>query len=301
MYSEIDQVHLHFGQDNVWLLNICLGIIMFGVALELRLSHFRDLLRAPKSALVAWASQLLLVPLLTLALLYVLHPVPSVALGMILVVCCPSGSVSNFLSLTARGNAALAVSLSTTFALFAPLTLPLMFSFWVSGYAPAATLSKTVSVGAVDMFRTVFLLLGLPLALGMTLSARLPQFAVRLSKPLRWISLLILLAFIGVSLVGNWQHFVPHAPFLVGIVALHNALALLGGYLFAQLFSLPEPDARTICLESGIHNTGLSLALVFSFFDGLGGMAMIAAWWGIWDMISGMALAHFWAKKTPAA
>ncbi|MEX2566550.1 MAG: hypothetical protein WD431_11450 [Cyclobacteriaceae bacterium] len=72
---------------------------------------------------------------------------------------------------------------------------------------------------------------------------------------------------------------------------MHNSLAYGGGYGLGQLFGLSLPDKKTITIETGIQNSGIALVLIFNFFDGLGGMAIIAGWWGIWDMISGLALA----------
>jgi BASS family bile acid:Na+ symporter len=293
----IDEVRLHFDPHDVGLLNICLALIMFSVALELRREHFVALRQQPRAALVAWLSQTLLIPLLTLLFLYLAQPLPGIGLGLILVVCCPSGSVSNFMSLQAKGNAALAVSLTALFALLAPITLPLLFGLWSKCYLPAADLLRSVSVNSADMFRTTFWVMGLPLLLGILVAERYTVLAGQLSRFMRPLSLLILALFIIVALRANWSVFVPYAWQIALPVALLNAASMVLAYGFAQLFRLSEPDRRTITIESGIHNTGLSLALIFSFFDGLGSMALIAAWWGIWDLVAGMLLVQYWQRK----
>ena len=81
------------------------------------------------------------------------------------------------------------------------------------------------------------------------------------------------------------------------MVFIHNAIALIAGYQIGRLFKLSIPDRRSIAIETGIQNSGLGLILIFSFFEGLGGMAIVAAWWGIWHIISGLSLATFWSKN----
>lgn len=292
----IDQVRLHFDPHDIGLLNLCLGLIMFSVALELRRSHFVSLAARPRSVAVALVSQSLLIPLITLVYLYAVRPLPGIALGLLLVACCPSGSVANFMSLRAGGNGALAVSLTALFALLAPLSLPLLFGFWSGGYAPAADLLRSIAVDSTDMLRTTLCVLGLPLLAGMFVSERFSALAVRLSRVMRPLSLLILGLFIALALRANWSVFVPYAGQIAVPVALLNGLGMAGGYGLARLCRLSEPDCRTISIESGVHNTGLSLALIFGFFDGLGSMALIAAWWGIWDLISGLLLAQYWRR-----
>lgn len=294
----IDEVRLHFDPNDVGLLNICLAIIMFSVALELRRSYFIDLIKQPRSAIAAWLSQTILIPLITLLFLYIAQPLPGIALGLLLVVCCPSGSVSNFMSLRAGGNAALAVSLTALFALLAPISLPLLFAAWSSCYAPATDLLKSVSVNSLDMFRTTFWVMALPLLLGIGIAERYTALAMRLSKFMNPLSLLILALFIGVALHANWSIFVPYSLQIAVPVAILNAISMLAAYWFTKLLRLPQADRRTITIESGIHNTGLSLALIFTFFDGLGSMALIAAWWGIWDLITGMLLTQYWRYRS---
>lgn len=81
------------------------------------------------------------------------------------------------------------------------------------------------------------------------------------------------------------------------MVLVHNGVGLLGGFGFAKLMKLPKLDARAISIETGIQNSALALILIFNFFDGKGGMALIAAWWGIWHILSGLTLAAFWSRR----
>ncbi|HEY1104998.1 MAG TPA: bile acid:sodium symporter family protein, partial [Agromyces sp.] len=114
----------------------------------------------------------------------------------------------------------------------------------------------------------------------------------------RWISLAALVGFIVIALVGNWAIFMAYIGVVLVAVFLHDAVALGLGYASARIGGLGVRDRKAITFEVGIRNSGLGLGLVFAFFGGLGGMAVVAGWWGIWDIIAGLAVASFWARHT---
>ena len=130
----LDQVKLHFNEQSVLIMNICIGFVMFGVALELKVSDFKKILENPRGIAAGMVSQFILLPLLTFLLVLLIDPMPSIALGMILVASCPGGNISNMLSLLAKGNAALSVSLTAFSTLLAIVMTPLNFSLWSSLY-----------------------------------------------------------------------------------------------------------------------------------------------------------------------
>lgn len=300
MFMEnIDAVRLHFSPASLWILNFCLGFIIFGVALELKIKHFRTVFSQPKIAAIALAAQLVVMPLITLFMVFLFKPMPSMALGMFLVAACPSGSVANFISLNAKANAALSVSLTASFTMLAPLITPAVFAFWGSLYPPAAELMRSIQINLFEMFFTVLLVLGIPLLAGLYISEKHNVIAEKISPVIKKISLAIFFVVILAALASNFEYFIKYIHLVAFLVFVHNSLGFGSGYLFARIFGLSEYDARTISIEAGIHNTGLGLMLIFSFFNGLGGMAIIAAWWGIWDMIAGLALSYYWSKRPP--
>jgi BASS family bile acid:Na+ symporter len=297
----IDEVQLRFSPESLLLLNAILGLVMYGVALEIRPDDFRRIARAPRAALVGVGSQFLALPGLTFLLLLILRPDPSIALGMILVAACPGGNVSNFIALLSRGNAALSVSLTAVATVAAVFMTPLNFAFWAGQYAPASALLKEVSLSVTDMAITAVFLLGAPLVLGMLTARFLPRFTAKVQKPLRLLSLLALAAFIVVALKNNFDYFLAYIHVIALLVLVHNAVAFACGYGLGTLFRLEERDRRSITIETGIQNSGLALVLIFNFYAGLGGMALIAALWGIWHLIAGSALAMFWSRRPPEA
>lgn len=293
--NSFDAVRLNFSQDSLWLLNICLGIIMFGVALGISMNDFRAILRKPKPAVVGMISQFILLPTVTVLLVLVIKPAPSIALGMILVAACPGGNISNFFSQAAGGNAALSVSLTAVSTGLAIIFTPFNLELWGSLYEPTRLLLREVEVSPWEVFRTVVQILLIPLMLGMWLNHYRPRLAIIMVRVLRPLSMVIFIGFVAIAFSNNIDVFLRFIGLIILLVLVHNAVALGSGYLIARLTGLDKADRKTLSIETGIQNSGLALLLIFSFFDGLGGMAIIAGWWGIWHIISGMALSWYWS------
>ena len=295
--TDIDAIRLNFSPESLMLLNAILSIVMFSIALDLRVSDFRALVRAPKALVTGMISQFLVLPALTFVMLSLTNPQPSIALGLILVAACPGGNISNFITHRAGGNAALSVSMTGIATVAAILFTPLNVAFWGNLYAPTRDLLRETTLDPVSIAITVFFMLILPLILGIVLNSRRPALAGRIRKPLQTLSMVIFIGFIVLALAANWSFFLGYVGAVAALVVLHNALALSGGYATATLMGLSDYDRRAITIETGIQNSGLGLVLIFAFFGGLGGMAVAAAFWGVWHAISGLALASLWSRR----
>lgn len=293
----VDAAVLNFSETTLTLLNVLIGFIMFGVALDIRVEDFRRIVRDPRGPAIGLAAQFLLLPALTFVLVGIINPSASVALGMILVAACPGGNFSNFLTSYARGNSALSVSMTAVSTLLAIVMTPFNLQFWGSRTEGARDIITDVSLEPIDLMVTIVLILGLPLALGMLTRSRYPDVADRMRRPMRYFSLTAFFSFILFALIGNWSFFIEFIGVFALVVAAQNAVALGIGYLSATGARLPEYDRRAITMEVGIQNSALALVIVFTFFDGLGGMAVIAAWWGIWHLIAGLTLGTFWSRR----
>jgi bile acid:Na+ symporter, BASS family len=297
MIETIDDIQIHFNSDNLWLVNLTLSLVMFGVALDIKMSDFTNLLKSPKVVIIGIISQFILIPLVTFLLIIIIKPYPSVALGMIMVAACPGGNISNFMTKLARGNTALSVSLTAFASLAALVMTPLNFAIWGSFYEPTSEILKAVEVRPLEVAKFVLLILGIPLVIGMVVKNYHPNFASKLSGILKPVSILIFLSFIIVAFYNNLDVFLKHIHYVLLLVLLHNAVLYLVGFYFAKLNKLSYLDQKTLTIETGIQNSGLGLLLVFSFFDGLGGMALLVAFWAIWDIVSGLLIAYFWSDK----
>ncbi|TQF00902.1 MAG: bile acid:sodium symporter family protein [Spiribacter salinus] len=296
----MDEAVLNFSASSLMLLNAILAIVMFSIAIDLKLADFRVLVKAPKPLIVGLVSQFLLLPAMTFLLVLVAQPQASVALGLILVAACPGGNISNFITHRAGGNAALSVSMTGFATIGAIVLTPLNIAFWGSLYEPSAQILRATAIDPVSVAITVGFMLVLPLVLGVTLNARRPELAARLRGPLQWLSMGIFVAFVVLALAANWSLFLAFAGGIAALVIVHNALGLAGGFTLATLAGLSQFDRRAVTIETGIQNSGLGLVLIFGFFGGLGGMAIVAAFWGIWHAISGLALAGLMSRRAAA-
>lgn len=313
-FKTLDSIRLNFSPDNLLIMNLTIAFIMFGVALELKPAHFKNLALNPKAAIVGAVSQFILMPLLTfiLALLFRNYITPTIGLGMILVASCPGGNVSNFFSALARGNVALSVSLTAISDFGAILITPFNFAFWgtmfTKAYAllNASELVRPLEIPLMHVLQTVVILLGIPLTLGMIINLYMPKFTEKILIHVKRVSLFAFAAIIAVMFMKNWDYFLQYIKFIFIIVFIHNSLALTLGYSFASVFRLQKRDRKTISIETGIQNSGLALILLFNpkIFPpeiAVGGMAFIAAWWGLWHLIAGLTMGGIWSgfRLTP--
>ncbi len=267
---------------------------MFGVALKLTLSDFKMVLAEPIGTLAGTISQFLVLPFLTFVLIWIVEPRPSFALGMMMVAACPGGNISNFFSALSKGNIALSVSLTAISSVLAIVMTPINLSFWASLYPPTAELLTEVSLNFWDVLQTIITILGIPIVLGMTVRHKFPEWAIKLQPYFHKLSIVIFAAIVILAFSANIDLFLEYIYLVIFLVFAHNAIALTAGYQMGRIFKLPDADKRSLAIETGIQNSGLGLLLIFAFFEGLGGMAIVAAWWGIWHIISGFSIAYWW-------
>ena len=295
--QQLDNVQINFDTNALWVLNIALALVMFGVALGISISDFKNLIKQPKPVLIGILSQFVLLPFVTFVFILLVKPQPSIALGMIIVAACPGGNISNFMTHLAKGNTALSVSLTACATFLAMVITPFNFQFYGNLYQPTAEILKNIQLEPFELVKLVILILGIPLILGMLLRLKNEMLANKLAKILKPLSIVIFIAIVILAFSKNIEVFnnYIHHVLLIGIS--HNILAITIGFLVARMFKLSFKNQKTLAIETGIQNSGLGLLLIFTFFDGIGGMAILAAFWGIWHIISGLLLAWFWSNK----
>ncbi|MBD8036185.1 bile acid:sodium symporter family protein [Solibacillus sp. A46] len=295
----IDSIQINFNETALLIMNIVIGFIMFGVALDLQVSDFKRSLKTPKPALIGLACQFFLLPAITFVLVSIIQPIPSIALGLFLVASCPGGNLSNFLTHYAKGNTPLSISMSAISTVIAIVMTPLNTMFWASMYGPTKEIMTSFSINVVDMFTTIFFMLGLPLIAGMYIRKIMPKFAARFNQIMMKLSIIIFVLFVIVMVANNFDAFIDNVGVVVWVVIIQNALAISIGYFASRALKVVDRDRRAIAIEVGIQNSGLGLVLIFNFFGGLGGMALVAAFWGIWHIISGLIIATYWSRRSP--
>jgi BASS family bile acid:Na+ symporter len=314
MYEQLlnlDDVRINFSAAGMHVVNIVLAFVMFGVALGIRLQTFKSIFLYPKSAIVGLFSQLVALPAITFLLVVIFNKfiTPMVAMGMILVASCPGGNISNFMSQLSKANTELSISLTAITTALSTIMTPFNFSFWGKLYVnfinkQAGHALQELHIDNFQMFETVFILLGLPLLLGILTMKFLPKIAEKLKKPLQYFSILFFIAMVVMAFSNNFDLFLKYIFYIFILVFIHNLIALSTGYGLASLFRLPHINRRTLSIETGIQNSGLGLILLFNpkIFPpdiAIGGMLFVTAWWGIWHIISGLTIAFYWSRRLP--
>lgn len=279
------------------ILSLVLATMVFSVALELRLDDFRRVAQAPRLVLIGQIPQFILLPGATWLATLLLDLPPNIEAAMILVACCPGGSLSNVVTHRGRGNTALSVSISAVAAVLALVLTPFNFTWMVSANPATAGWLRQLDIDASDIWWSLLALLALPMAMGLLCSHQLPALTARIRKPLGNFSLVMLLLFIVAGLIKERQ--LLNAALLpqVLIVVLHNAGGLLLGWLACKAFRVGERDMRAIVIEGGMQNSGLALGIIAVQFNSDLGMVIIASLWGMWHIVSGMTLAQLWRRK----
>ena len=307
--SAIDAINVTLNAGGMNTINIVLAFVMYGVALGIKPHMFVDVFKKPKSVVVGVCCQLILLPLLTFLLALLMDKAGwiswTMALGMILVASCPGGNISNFISSLSKANIELSVCLTAISTALAVFMTP--FNFWLYGnlflkFAAVHGEVPYLTIPLWDVFKTIFILLGIPLTLGILTSHYLPKVAEKLKKPFQYVSVVFFLVMVVLSFMGNMEAFLKCIKFIFVIVLIHNLLALSTGFSMATVFKLPRRDRRTLTIETGIQNSGLGLVLLLgtSIFAALpphGGMLVITAWWGVWHIISGLTVAAFFNRS----
>ena len=294
--DQFKDVKLDFSNDALFFMNLSLAIIMFGVAISININDFKEVIKNPRGIFAGVTSQFLLFPFITFLLILVLKPAAGLALGLLLVSACPGGNISNFFSLQSGGNVALSVSLTVFATFLSPFMTPFNFGFWGGQIDYLAPIIKHISIDYFELAKTVAIIMVIPLIVGMWTAYKFPAFVVKIGRPIRIISILILAAFIVVALGKNWAFFKDYYQYIIYLVFIHNALALLLGLAYGKLVTGKVRDAKTVSVETGIQNAGLGLIIVVTFFGGEGGMALIVAWWGIWNIIAGLIVAQIYKR-----
>jgi len=305
--AALDSLNVTLNLGGMNTINIVLAFVMYGVALGIKPRIFIEVFKKPKSVLLGMLCQLVLLPALTCILAILMNSwiSPMIGLGMILVAACPGGNISNFMSSLSKANIELSVSLTAISTALAVIMTPFNFWLWGTIYLSNAHVASEVPqlvIPLMEVFKTIFILLGIPLVLGILTSQYLPKVAEKLKKPFQWVSIVFFLVMVVLSFSSNINAFLKCIKYIFIVVLIHNLLALSIGFTVGSIFRVPRADRRTLTIETGIQNSGLGLVLllgtsIFANFPPHGGMLVITAWWGIWHIISGLTVATIFNKS----
>ena len=268
-----------------------LGIIMFGMGMTMTVADFKGVMQSPKAVLIGVAAQFMVMPGLAYALCKIFALPPQIAVGVILVGCCPGGTASNVITYMAKGNTALSVACTSVSTLIAPLLTPAVFYLLASQWIEINALSMLASILQVVLF---------PIALGLIARSLFRRQVEAYVQVMPLISVAAIVAIVAAIIGGSKGQILQSGLLILGIVMLHNGLGYLLGFWASRLFRLPYADCKAVSIEVGMQNSGLGVALAAAHFAASPLTALPSAIFSLWHNISGPALASYWAGRTEA-
>jgi bile acid:Na+ symporter, BASS family len=278
-------------------LSLVLALMVFSVALELKIDDFRRVAKAPKAVICGLIPQFILLPVGTWLATLALDLPPNVEAAMILVAACPGGSLSNVITHFGRGNTALSVSVSAVASVIALFATPFNFGWMIATNPATAGWLRALNLDASGIWVSLVLLLAIPMTLGLWVAHQFPALTAKIQKPLANFSLIALLAFIVIGLIKERQLLTLGLLPMLAIVIAHNASGLFFGWITSVLMGVSERDRRAVMIEGGMQNSGLALGIIALQFNSDLGMVIIASLWGMWHIVSGLSLAFWWRRK----
>ena len=270
------------------LINPLLGVIMFGMGLTLDAEDFRVVFSRPRDVLVGCLAQFTVMPLLAFLLTKVFSLEPALAIGVILVGCCPGGTASNVITYLAKGDLALSVGMTTVSTLMAPILTPLLV--WLLA-------GETVEVHVVGMLLSILWVVILPVALGLLVKRFWPRSTERVAGYLPALSTLAICMIVLIVIAANAHKLLVGGWIILLVVVLHNVCGLAAGYLIGALLHLTPAKRRAISIEVGMQNSGLASSLATLHFAAYPLATIPGALFSVWHNISGAVVARIYAKK----
>lgn len=264
-----------------------LCIIMFGMGLTLKLSDFKPVFTHPKMIVIGELAQFIIMPAVAFLLCKVLNLPMELAIGVILVGCCPGGTASNVMCYLANGNVALSVAMTSVSTLLAPIVTPALVLL-LGG--------QDVEVNVIGMFLSIVQVVILPIGLGLAVNHFFGGFAKRIEPVLPKISTIAIAMIVGIVVSANAGKIKSCSLLVAMAVVLHNVFGLLLGYLLSLAFKLAPEDRKAISIEVGMQNSGLATSLAATHFAMYPMAAVPGALFSVWHNISGAITARIFKR-----
>ncbi|RKG45415.1 MULTISPECIES: bile acid:sodium symporter family protein [Acinetobacter] len=265
-----------------------LGIVMLGMGMTMTLDDFKGVLQSPKAVFIGVVAQFFVMPGLAFVLCKLMNLPSEIAIGVILVGCCPGGTASNVITYMAKGNTALSVACTSVSTLLAPLLTPAIFYLLASQW---------IEINAGSMFISILQVVLFPIVLGLIIRTLLQSKAESYIQVMPLVSVVAIVAIVAAIMAGSKTQILESGLLILGVVALHNGLGYLLGFWVSRFFKLPYADAKAVAIEVGMQNSGLGVALAATHFAASPLTALPSAIFSLWHNISGPALATYWASK----
>ncbi len=294
--APIDQALFNFNPTIGLAVAVMVGFLVFAVALDLTWEQFRRVLRKPKAPGIGLLAQYLILPGVAFGIGLLMADTPSIALGLLLVACCPAGALSNYLTGVARGSVATSVSMTAISTLFSVVVTPLLFAFWASMNPATQPILAQILIDPKRVVMVLLIMLVVPVAAGMIIRARRPATADRIRPWARRIAGVVFAVVVAILLLGNIKVLGNFASSALPPVLVTFAIAAMLGWSLARISGLPAADRRAVTLEVAFQNVALAIGLAVAFFPNLAGVAITSILWGIVHLTIGFAIAAVWMR-----
>lgn len=265
-----------------------LGIIMLGMGMTMTVDDFKGVLQNPKAVLIGVVAQFVIMPSLAYLLCKLLQLPAEIAVGVILVGCCPGGTASNVIAYMAKANTALSVACTSISTFLAPILTPTIFYLLASQWIP---------IDAGSMFIDILKVVIFPIILGVTLRTFFKQKTEQYIQIMPLVSVIAIVVIVAAIIAASKASILQSGLLILVVVILHNSLGFLLGYWASRLLKLPYLDAKAVSIEVGMQNSGLGVTLAAIHFAASPITAVPSAIFSLWHNISGPALATYWASK----
>ncbi len=294
--NPIDQAQFNFSPTIGMAVSVMVGFLVFAVALDLTWDQFRRVVRNPRAPLIGLVAQFLVLPAVAFGVGIIMVDAPSIALGLLLVTCCPAGALSNYLTGVARGSVATSISMTAVSTLFSIIATPLLFAFWASMNPETRAVLQQIEINARQVVMVLLVMLALPVTAGMLIRAKRPAFAGRIRLWSRRIAGAVFAVVVGILLLGNSRVLGTFAESALPPVLLSFCIAVALGWSLARISGLMAADRRAVSLEVAFQNVALAIGLAVAFFPSLAGVAITSILWGVVHLTFGFALAAVWMR-----
>jgi len=277
-----------FAAIDLWVINPMLGLIMFGMGMTLSPQDFRIVFSRPKDVIIGCAAQFTVMPLLAWVLSWLFDLPPELALGVILVGCCPGGTASNVITYLAKGDLALSVGMTATSTVLAPLMTPLLT--WLMA-------GKFVDVDAVAMLMSIVYVVIGPIAAGFLIQRYMPRFTRWAVAYLPAFSSLMIALLVAIIVGHNAGQLLKGGMVVVLVVILHNIGGFSLGYVLGRLLGLSDDKRKAISIEVGMQNSGLASSLATIHFAAYPMAVVPGAIFSVWHNVCGAFVAKLFASR----
>ncbi|HMB62368.1 MAG TPA: bile acid:sodium symporter family protein [Eudoraea sp.] len=292
--DDINQIPFSFDPRIGMIVGVMVGFLVFAVSLDLTWEKLLRVLKRPKAPTIGLVAQFGILPAVAFFTGLNLTDSPSIALGLLLVTCCPGGALSNYLTGVAKGDVATSISMTAVSTLFSIILTPLLFAFWASMNPSTLEVLQRISMDPQRVIMTLLIMLVIPVTAGMLMRAKRPITADRIRSAVRKIAVIVFAVIVAMIIGSNFKSLALLAQTALFPVLFTFVIAVALGWGIGWLAGLMAAERRAVAIEVAFQNVALAIGLGITFFPSLGGIVAVSILWGIVHLTLGFGLAMTW-------